>query len=253
MSSSHLSAPLGDVSRARLELPGGAYQLRLRSHDDSPPRADEGQDNSSRGPYREPHREPHREPYREPAREPPELFRAHFEGMAPQVAVHDGTVRIFYPRFHGFDRRGTSGEIALARTVPWTIAMSGGAAHVDADLTQLELEGMSLSGGMSVVRLLLPRPAGRVTLLITGGVHRLEILRPAVTPVRLNASGGIQDLRVDELVLGAVGGKFKWESPTGGGPDGYDIGISGGASGLTVAPLERWTPAPEEQTEAQPG
>jgi len=237
MSRSHLSAPLGDVSRARLELPGGAYQLRVRSHDDGPP---SGDDTS-------------REPYREPAREPPELFRAHFEGMPPQVAVHDGTVRIFYPRFHWLDRGGASGEIALARTVPWTIALSGGASHLDADLSRLKLESMTLSGGLSVVRLLLPRPSGRVTLLITGGVHRLEILRPAVTPVRLNASGGIQDLRVDELVLGAVGGRFSWESPTGGGPDGYDIGISGGASGLTVAPLEPDAPASEAPAEAHSG
>jgi len=173
--------------------------------------------------------------------------------MPPQVAVHDGTVRIFYPRFQWLDRRGASGEIALARTVPWTIALSGGASHLDADLSRLKLEGMTISGGLSVVRLLLPRPAGRVTLLITGGVHRLEILRPAVTPVRLNASGGIQDLRVDELVLGAVGGRFSWESPTGAGPDGYDIGISGGASGLTVAQLEHDAAATEELAEAHTG
>jgi len=237
MSSSHLSAPLGGLARARLELPGGTYQLRLRSHDEHAPSEEE-----TRG-----------HPYREPAREAPALFRAHFEGAAPEVAVHDGTVRIFYPKFHWLGRRGSSGEIALARTVPWTIAMSGGVGHVDADLTRLKLEGMTISGGLSVVRLLLPRPAGRVTILITGGVHRLEILRPAVTPVRLNASGGIQDLRVDELILGAVGGKFSWESPTGESPDGYDIGISGGASGLTVAPLDPGLAATDEPAEAQTG
>src|SRR5262245_57722172 len=141
MESSDLSAPLPGVPRARLELPGGVYHLRLRSLDGS-----EGAGN--------------------PYRETPELFRARFDGEVPKVAVHDGTVRIHYPRFRFFgwpEPRG--GEIALTRSLPWSIAVTGGAANVDGDLRRLHLEGLSITGGVSVVRLQLPRPRGRVTIV----------------------------------------------------------------------------------------
>src|SRR5262245_6423995 len=136
MEPSDVSAPLPDLPRARLELPGGVYHLRLRSLEPSDGAGD-------------------------PYREAPELFRARFEGDVPRVAVHDGTVRIHYPRFRFFgwpERR--AGEIALARSVPWSIAVSGGAGEVQGDLRRLELEGLSISGGASVVRLQLPRPRG---------------------------------------------------------------------------------------------
>jgi len=119
--------------------------------------------------------------------------------------------------------------------VPWSIALSGGAAHVNADLRKLKLEGIAITGGMSVVRLLLGRPTGRVTIVITGGVHRLELLRPAVVPLRVHATGGIHDLRIDELQLGALGGRFDWETPgENAAADLYDITLSGGASGLAI-------------------
>src|SRR5262249_3170664 len=166
-------------------------------------------------------------------------------GAVPKVAVVDGTVRIQYPRFRlfGWAEHG-AGEIALAPSLPWTIALTGGAADVKGDLRRLHVEGVSISGGVSVVRLQLARPRGRVTIVITGGVSRLELLRPAVTPVRVLARGGIHDLRVDELALGAVGGRFEYETPDG-GPDGYEIDISGGVQGIAIAR----EPAPELQTE----
>jgi hypothetical protein len=210
------AGPLADLSRARLELPGGAYHLRLRPAE---PRV--GGD---------------------PYRDPPELFRAHFEGAIPEVAVHDGTVRIVYPRFRFFGPRGrdVAGEIALAPSVPWTIALAGGAAQLDGDLRRLDLEGIEIRGGLSVVRLVLPRPTRPVTITISGGVNRLELLRPAVTPLRLRATGGIHDLRVDELALSALGGPFDWESPGASDEAGrYDVHLAGGVNGLRVARQER--------------
>lgn len=205
-----LSAPLADAEHARLELPGGVYHLRLRSLDT--PATD-----------------------RDPYRDPPDLFRARFDGPVPQVAVHDGTVRIHYPRFRFFRSTVRSGEIALAPSLPWTIAVSGGSKDLHGDLRKLVIEGITISGGVSVVRLLLPRPRGRCTIVITGGVNRVELLRPAVVPVRLLATGGIRDLRVDDLALNALGGRFAYHTPGHAeNADAYDVSISGGVTGLTI-------------------
>ncbi len=74
----------------------------------------------------------------------PDLFRAHFEGVIPDVNARDGVVRVAYPRFAPMGRIRyalTSGrhaaDVTLNGSIPWRIAMHSGAARITGDLREL--------------------------------------------------------------------------------------------------------------------
>jgi hypothetical protein len=160
-----------------------------------------------------------------------DLYRARFEGKVPEVQVDGGTVTVKYrPSLHR-----TSGEITLSGRVPWAINARMGMSDVVADLQDLELTGLELSGGASRLELGLPYPKATVPVRIGAGASNLELLRPAGVPVRVRIGGGASKLAVDEFRVGAAGGKTDWRSPDYDLAEGrYDIEIGAGASKVTV-------------------
>ena len=87
-----------------------------------------------------------------------DLYRARFEGKVPDVRVDGGTVTVKYrPSLHR-----TSGQLTLSSRVPWAIKASMGMSDVVADLQELELTGLEISGGVSRLELRLPRPKAAV-------------------------------------------------------------------------------------------
>jgi len=171
------------------------------------------------------------------AGEESELFGAYFERPIPDVAVEDGRVTIEYPRFPRRIslRRPLPADIALNRTIPWHIEIRGGMAHVRADLRDLPISEIELSGGAADIRLLLPRQFGATPLRFSGGISDLTIRRPEEVGVSLDITGGAADLRLDEQHFGAIGGEMRWESSgyrT--ATDRYDIRIIGGVSRLRI-------------------
>jgi hypothetical protein len=197
------SVPRGTLSRGRLEFARGAAGLTVRG---------EGI---------------------------PELFRARFDGPAPSVSVHGGTVRVRYPRFSPRGwlrprwRRG--GQVTLNQDVSWELSLQGGAAHLEVDLRGLRVEAIEVDHGASRLDLRLPRPSGVVPVRIGGGASNVRIRRPVGTPARLHIGRGVADLTVDEQEFGAVGGRLRLESrPAGAADGGYEIEIAGGASHVQV-------------------
>lgn len=197
------STPLGSVEHGRLVFANGAYRLTLR--------AGTGMD---------------------------DLYRARFEGAAPNVKVEDGTVTFRYSRrFLGglFDWRGHPGEVALNAEVPWAVEIRGGAYQTEADLGGLELSSLALKGGTSELALTLPEPSGVVPVSVSGGAYKVSIRRPAGVEARLSVKSGAATLTFDEQHFDALGGKVRLQSPGyDGASDRYDIEISGGASEVTV-------------------
>jgi hypothetical protein len=106
---------------------------------------------------------------------------------------------------------------------------------VEADLSDLRLQGVHLCGGASRVDLTLPAPSGTVPVRVSGGASHLTLRRPAGVAVRLRVGGGLSKLAFDDMQLGAVGGHSHWQSPAyANATDRYDLEITGGASRLTV-------------------
>ena len=160
-----------------------------------------------------------------------DLYRAWFDGKVPEIGVDSGTVTVRYrPSFHH-----TRGEITLNGRIPWDLETRWGMSHVVADLDDLELGGLVISGGSSHVEVRLPRPGRSVGVRIGGGAHHVELIRPAGVPVRVRIGGGVSKLSIDDFCLGSAGGTTDWQSPDYEELDGrYDVTIGAGASMVTI-------------------
>jgi hypothetical protein len=191
-----LSAPLGSVDMGRLVFARGAAHLTI------------GVDVSME-----------------------DLYRARFEGKVPDVRVDGGRVTIKYrPSLHS-----PHGEIMLSGRVPWAINASMGMSDVVADLQELEIRGLEISGGASRLEIKLPRPKAAIPVRIGAGASNVELIRPTGVPVRVRIGGGASKLAIDDFRVGATGGTTDWRSPDYDLVEGrYDIGIGAGASKVTV-------------------
>ncbi len=165
-----------------------------------------------------------------------ELYRASFEGPAPEITVSGGTVTVQQRRrFRPFDWRTQSAEFALTAAVPWDISLRGGMWKLVADLSVLRVTGLEVAGGASDIDITLPTPVGAVPVRVSGGASKVTLRRPQGSEARAEVSGGASQLVFDDQRLGAVGGRTVLAS---GGfaeaTDRYEIRFTGGASQVTV-------------------
>lgn len=196
------SSPLEGVESGRLVFASGAFRLTLRADTDMAT-----------------------------------LYRARFEGPAPEVKAEGGTVTIRYPRRQlllGWRHRAA--EIALNAAIPWWIEIRGGAADITTDLRGLDLSGLDIRGGASMVRVDLPDPTGTIPVRIAGGAAQVTVRRPAGIPARVHLKGWATQLTFDDQVTDVtIGSDVRLQSP--GYDDAsrrYDIELSGSASAVTV-------------------
>ncbi len=194
------SSPLGDLAGARLEFSRGAANVTVRAGTATD-----------------------------------ELYRAHVERNGPTISAQDGTVTVAYKRNSFRWGRAGLAEIELNPSIPWSVAVRGGAARFRADLHGVALREIELTGGLSHAELILPVPAAEVGLSLTGGVHNLTIHRPAGTALRVRIRGGVSNLRLDSQRFGSVGGTMSWQTPDYDDvPGRYDFRLTGGASTITI-------------------
>jgi DNA-binding MarR family transcriptional regulator len=195
-------APLAGLTEARLLFRAGMQDLRLR-----------------------------------PGRVPTELYRARFEGPAPQVRVRDGRVLVQY-RGMSFDWRKRAATMGINPTIPWSVEVAGGIQRLEADLREIDLQAFVLNGGTERIQLELGPAHGEVPLRITGGGGTIRVERPAGVPVRLRLTGGAGQVVLDGATLGAKGGETTvesrgWSSST----DRFSLEVTGGSR--TIALVER--------------
>jgi DNA-binding MarR family transcriptional regulator len=165
-----------------------------------------------------------------------DLYRATFHGKRPQIAVEpDGLVTLQYKGFSWLGMTGASARIALTTAVPWAIEIRRGVTHLTADLRELEVTGIDITGGASECELTLPRPRGHATLRVTGGSSRLVVKRPRGTAAQIVIRGGASSFVFDDQQIGAVGGAIRLSTPGwDSAPDRWTIELTGGASSLSV-------------------
>jgi hypothetical protein len=195
------SAPLQGVERGRLVIFSGLSQLVLRA----------GERGDS-------------------------LYQAHFEGITPQVAVQEGVVTIRYPRrLWMLSESSRAAEVVLSQTIPWQIAIQGGAAEIVAELSQLVLAGLEVKGGLSTIRLELPMPTETVPIRINGGASDVHIRRPAGVAARVHLKGWASFFVFDDQTFSGVGNNIRLQTP-----DyelharRYDIDVASSVSSVTI-------------------
>lgn len=202
------SEPLGNVSSGRLIFARGASHLSVRG--------EQAMD---------------------------DLYRARFVGQPPQVRVHGGDVTISYPWSSPFDWARYAllfwdqqeAQVSLNTAIPWSVEIHGGISRGDMDLREMQLSRFEISGGVSHLDLLLPRPPGAVPLRVGGGVSHITIHRPEGVAIGLHVGGGVSRLSLDQQHFGAIGGHLDLTSPDYRNTiDRYEITIGGGASNIRI-------------------
>jgi len=193
-------APIGGVEQGRLRFGGGAARLGLRG-----------------------------------ARIK-DLYRASFDGKRPQVTLGaGGEVEVQYKGFSWFGARDVAAQLTLTTSVPWSIEIRRGVSHLAADLRELAISSIEISGGASESEISLPRPRGTSTLRVSGGASRLVVRRPRGTAAQISVRGGASNLVFDAQQLGAVGGAARLATPGwDAAQDRWSIELTGGASDLSV-------------------
>jgi hypothetical protein len=164
------------------------------------------------------------------------VYRGEFYGPKPKVTEVEDVIYIDYPRFNPLIWGRTAADIAVSPSVGWFIEIRGGVSRWDADLRNVGLAGIEVTGGLNQVDLQLPEPSGSVRFRVTGGASHLRLRRPGNVPARVHIGGGASKLALDDQGFGAVGGPVRLESP-GYSPaaNRYEIEIGGGASQVTIA------------------
>jgi DNA-binding MarR family transcriptional regulator len=165
-----------------------------------------------------------------------DLYRATFNGKRPLIAVEPtGLVTLQYKSFKLFGPTGVSAQIALTTAVPWALEIKHGVSQLTADLRDLEITSIDITGGASECELTLPRPRGRATLRITGGASQVMVKRPRGTAAQVAVRGGASNFVFDAQQLGAVGSAIRLSTPGWDtAPDGWTIELTGGASSVSV-------------------
>jgi len=165
-----------------------------------------------------------------------DLYRARFEGRKPQVRVLDGgTVTIQYKGFSWFGSRGVGAHVTLTSSIPWTIEIRGGVSELQADLRELEIEAIEITGGASSSELRLPHPRGIAHLRVTGGANHVVVRRPKGSAAQAIVRGGANSLAFDEQRLGSFGSTARFATPGfDAAEDRWAIELTGGASDLSV-------------------
>ena len=195
------SAPLGDLESGRLVVTSGLSRLILRTDDGMA-----------------------------------KLYQARFEGPLPDVKAKDGIVTIRYPRrlwILGGEQRVA--EVTLSVAIPWQIVIKGGASDVTAELGGLDLAGLELKGGGSMIHLVLPTPSGLVPIWISGGASVVTVRRPTGVATRVHLKGWASQFAFDDQTFSDVGNDVRLQSP---GYEtatrGYDIEVASSASMVTI-------------------
>jgi DNA-binding MarR family transcriptional regulator len=201
---SEYAAPIGGLSRARLQFKSGANELLLRGS----------------GGFED-------------------LYQARFDGQVPQVRLRDGVVSVQYKGRFQWDWRERRADIALNERVAWDLEIQGGANKLQGKLSSIDLRSFELVGGADQLRLTLGSPTGIVPIRFTGGANNVRVERPAGTATQLRLNGGAAGVEFDRQKLGATGGRTTLES-TGAGEvaNRYVIEMEGGASKITVTEID---------------
>jgi DNA-binding MarR family transcriptional regulator len=164
------------------------------------------------------------------------LYRARFEGPVPSVAAKDGVVTIRYPRRLLVLGGGKgAAEVALSVAIPWWIMIQGGASEITAKLGGLDLAGLEVKGGVSIIRLDLPAPFGVVPIRISGGASEVTVRLPAGVAARAHLKGWVSTFIFDDQTFSDLGNNV-WLQSSGFDPTAsyYDIEVASSASTVTI-------------------
>jgi DNA-binding MarR family transcriptional regulator len=164
-----------------------------------------------------------------------ELYQARFEESVPDVKAKGGVVTIRYPRRLWMLGGQGAAEVTLNAGIPWEIVVRGGASGITAELSNLDLIGVDIKGGLSMIRLELPTPSRVIPIRINGGASVVTMHRPAGVPARVHLKGWASTFVFDEQAFSNMGADARLQSPGfDGTTPGYDIDVASSVSTVRI-------------------
>ena len=112
------------------------------------------------------------------------------------------------------------------------LTIGSGEGPLRADLRELDIRALTISGGASDVVMDLPAPAHELPVRIEGGASLTVVRRHSDEPVSVEIDGGASGLSIDGERLGAIGGHVMRHA--GAGAPGVQLRVLGGAAQLGV-------------------
>lgn len=170
-----------------------------------------------------------------------DLFRAHinYSGSKPDVALDEssGDLQISQGNVSGFflQSRRFVLTLQLNSSVPWKIAIDGGATTDTFNLSNVHVTSIDLNTGASREEFTLGVPSGTVPITIDGGAVTVNVHRPKGAAVSVSVSGGASNLTFDGRQSHAIGTLTNQTGDYDSATDRYQIQVNGGASTVTVA------------------
>jgi len=162
------------------------------------------------------------------------LMEADFADPLPLVWANGNNAHVEYPLGSRLLRRMRPNAVRVNSTVPWALDVHGGAEHIDADLTGLDVRSIAFHSGAAHLRIALGRPSGPTTIRLTS-VEDLRIERPTEVPVRLEIAKGATKVALDERWFGAVGGGLTEQTSRSWTTEHcYHVIVSGGADTVVI-------------------
>ncbi len=162
-----------------------------------------------------------------------ELYRAEFKHDIPIVRDQDGNLSVQYRHRTLFGRGGGDADVKLNSATTWDMRIECGATHIEADLRELALRGLTLQSKATRLNLWLPPPNGTVVIRLESGLSHIHIVRPKHVPVRLEFEGEYSAVRFDRSRMNAsneIRESPEYKRAT----NRYRIEFIGGGSKLTV-------------------
>jgi hypothetical protein len=151
--------------------------------------------------------------------------------VVPRAEEQDGRVRL------SLDGDAQSVDIALNAAVRWDLRVAGGAELSTIDLSAGRVGGVELTGGASRIELSLPRPAGTLSVRMSGGVSLFDVRTTGRTPVRVRVGRGAGQVTLNgQHHAGVAAGETFTPAAWGAAVDRVDVDAAAGMSALTVAP-----------------
>ena len=162
-------------------------------------------------------------------------LRAKWRGPAPRIRDRRGVTEVGYGvlgRLRALVTPRSSLALTLDPRIALDLEIAGGVSGLRADLRELDIRALTVSGGASDVVMDLPAPAHEMPVRIEGGANRTVVRRPSEAPVSVEIDGGASGLSIDGERLGAIGGHVMRHA--GAGAPGVQLRVLGGAAQLGI-------------------
>jgi hypothetical protein len=129
---------------------------------------------------------------------------------APQITGNNGTLVLRRPRIETrlpfiVRTHRWRADVSLKRDIIWRLRVEGDSNHAMLSLGDAWLSLIEIVGASNTAQIILPIPAGPLSVVLNGGGSTVNLITQASVPVAIRICGAGSRLRVDGLrILGAL-------------------------------------------------